>query len=146
PVGSVADREGLPTDIEGDVVSGTEAETNVSGAVTLRRGDQFLGADDLQWRAESGTYTATDNVRYQDSGMRIVADRLEGNQEDESYRIDNVRYQLTERRGNGGAERVEMQESKGRMFESTYSSCPPSQRWWELRAERIDVDTAEGTG
>ena len=146
PVGNIADREGLPTDIEGDMVSGTEGETNVSGAVTLRRGDQFLGADDLQWMAESGTYTATGNVRYQDSGMRIVADRLEGNQETESHRIDNVRYQLTERRGNGGAERVEMSEAEGRMFESTYSTCPPSQRWWELRAQRIDVNTDEGTG
>ena len=78
--------------------------------------------------------------------MRVVAERLEGDQNTDSHRIDNVRYQLTERRGNGGAERIEMQESKGRMFGSTYSTCPPSQRWWELRAQRIDVDTAEGQG
>src|SRR5690606_5312458 len=56
------------------------------------------------------------------------------------------RYQLTERRGNGGAERIEMQDSEGRMMRSTYSTCPPSQRLWELRAHRIDVDTDEGMG
>ena len=78
--------------------------------------------------------------------MRVVAERLEGDQNNNSHRIDNVRYQLTERRGNGGAERIEMRDSQGRMFESTYSTCPPSQRWWELRAQRIDVDTDEGTG
>ena len=147
PKGSVAERENLPTDIDGNEVVGVDGETvSVTGNVTLRRGDQFLGTDTLEYAQDSGTYVATGNVRYQDSGMRIVADRLEGNQESESHRIDNVRYQLTERRGNGGAERIEMTGSEGRMMRSTYSTCPPSQRLWELRAHRIDVDTDEGMG
>ena len=147
PVGSPADRETLPTDIQGDQTVGVDGGIfNVTGNVTLRRGDQFLGTDRIEFSQDTGTYTATGNVRYQDSGMRVVAERLEGDQNDDSHRIDNVRYQLTERRGNGGAQRIEMQDSRGRMFESTYSTCPPSQRWWELRAQRIDVDTDEGTG
>lgn len=147
PVGDIADRDSLPTDIQGDQTVGVDGGIfNVTGNVTLRRGDQFLGTDSIEYSQETGTYTATGNVRYQDSGMRVVAERLEGDQNNDSHRIDNVRYQLTERRGNGGAERIEMQDSRGRMFESTYSTCPPSQRWWELRAHRIDVDTDEGTG
>ncbi|TWT21258.1 LPS-assembly protein LptD [Luteimonas marina] len=147
PKGDAASRDSLPTDIQGDQTVGIDGGLyNVTGNVTLRRGDQFLGTDDIEYSPEAGTYTATGNVRYQDSGMRIVADRLEGDQNTESHRIDNVRYQLTERRGNGGAERIEMQDAQGRMFGSTYSTCPPSQRWWELRAQRIDVDTDEGTG
>ena len=147
PVGSAQARENLPTDIQGDETLGVDGGIyNVTGNVTLRRGDQFLGTDSIEFSQDTGTYTATGNVRYQDSGMRVVAERLEGDQNSDSHRIDNVRYQLTERRGNGGAERIEMQESKGRMFGSTYSTCPPSQRWWELRAQRIDVDTEEGTG
>ena len=147
PVGDIADRENLPTDIQGDQTVGVSGGVfNVTGNVTLRRGDQFLGTDNIEFSQDTGTYVATGNVRYQDAGMRVVAERLEGDQNNDSHRIDNVRYQLTERRGNGGAERIEMRESQGRMFESTYSTCPPSQRWWELRAQRIDVDTDEGTG
>ncbi len=147
PTGSIANRENHPTDIDGNEVVGIDGESvNVTGNVTLRRGDQFLGTDQLEYAQEDGTYVATGNVRYQDSGMRIVADRLEGNQETESHRIDNVRYQLIERRGNGGAERVEMTGAQGRMMRSTYSTCPPSQRMWELRAQRIDVDTDSGMG
>ncbi|WP_202844479.1 LPS-assembly protein LptD [Luteimonas saliphila] len=147
PVGSIADRENLPTDIQGDETVGMDGGVyNVTGNVTLRRGDQFLGTDNIEYSQDTGTYTATGNVRYQDSGMRVVAERLEGDQNNDSHRIDNVRYQLIERRGNGGAERIEMQDARGRMFGSTYSTCPPSQRWWELRAQRIDVDTDEGTG
>jgi LPS-assembly protein len=147
PVGRPEDRENLPTDIDGDQVSGIDGGLQtITGGVTIRRGDQFLGTDDLRFDQETGIYTATGSVRYQDSGMRIVADRLEGNQDDDSHRIDNVRYQLIERRGNGGAERIEMAGTQGRMMRSTYSTCPPSERLWELRAARIDVDTDSGMG
>ncbi|MCR6663062.1 MAG: LPS-assembly protein LptD [Luteimonas sp.] len=147
PTGSVDERENLPTLIDGDEVSGIDGGVqNIKGGVTLRRGDQFLGTDDLEYHQDKGTYVATGTVRYQDSGMRVVADRLEGSQETESHRMDNVRYQLTERRGNGSAERIEMTGSEGRMMRSSYSTCPPSQRMWELRAQRIDVDTDKGMG
>ena len=130
PTGSVGDRENHPTDIDGNEVVGIDGEVvNVTGNVTLRRGDQFLGTDNLEYAQDSGTCRHRHRA-LPGFGMRIVADRLEGNQETESHRMDNVRYQLTERRGNGGAERVEMTGSQGRMMRSTYSTCPPSQRMW----------------
>ena len=145
--GSVADRASLPTDIAGDNLSGTDGESlEYSGNVTLRRGDQFLGADNLEYLSESSTYVASGRVRYQDSGMRLVAERLEGDQDADTHRVDNVAYQLTERRGNGGAERIEMKGAQGSLYGSTYSTCPPDNRWWELRAERIDIDNDEGQG
>ncbi len=142
-----AARESLPTDIAGDNLEGVDGENVAySGNVTLRRGDQFLGADNLEYRSGDSTYVATGRVRYQDAGMRLVAERLEGDQEADTHRVDNVEYQLTERRGNGGAERVEMKGAQGSLYGSTYSTCTPSDRWWELRAERIDIDNDKGQG
>ena len=108
------------------------------------RGDQFLGAEKLTYDNQSSTYTAEGSVRYQDSGMRLVAEHLEGDQNTDTHRVDNVRYQLTERRGNGGADRVEMKGSQGSLYGSTYSTCTPSQRGWELRARRIASDKEKG--
>lgn len=140
-------RAQLPTDIIGDTLGATEGQsTTFSGNVALTRGDQFLGTDNLTFDSATNRYTARGNVRYQDSGMRLVADSAEGDQEADSHDIRNVRYQLTERRGNGGAEQIQLQGSQGSMYDSTYSTCPPSQRMWELQADRIDVDTEEGTG
>ncbi|MGH8078368.1 MAG: LPS assembly protein LptD, partial [Lysobacter sp.] len=136
-----------PTDIEGDELQGTEAQnTLVQGNVQLRRGDQFLGTDQLTYNSETGQYTAEGSVRYQDSGMRIVADRAEGNQETDTHTISDLRYQLIERRGNGGADRIELQGQHGALIGSTYSTCDPEQRAWELRARRIDIDTEKGMG
>src|SRR5690606_25554454 len=47
---------------------------------------------------------------------------------------------------NGGAERIEMKGSQGSLYGSTYSTCSPDDRWWELRAERIDIDNDKGQG
>lgn len=141
------ERAQLQTDIDGDAITGTEGEsTTFSGDVTLRRGDQLLHTDNLTFDQETGKYLATGSVRYQDSSMRLMADELEGDQDDDSHVLRNVRYQLVDRRGSGGAEHVEMQGEQGTLYHSTYSTCPPNERMWELRAQRIDVDNAEGMG
>lgn len=134
-----------PTDIEGDALAATESRESVfQGNVALSRGDQFLGTDKLTYNSETGNYSAEGSVRYQDSGMRIVAERAEGNQDADTHTIHDLRYQLTQRRGNGGADRIELSGAHGALVGSTYSTCPPSQRAWELQARRIDVDTDEG--
>ncbi|MBW8811566.1 MAG: LPS-assembly protein LptD, partial [Lysobacter sp.] len=76
-----------PTDIEGDTLSGTEDSRQFEGNVALRRGDQFLGTDKLTYDSETGHYVAVGSVRYQDSGMRLVADKAEGNQESDTHDI-----------------------------------------------------------
>jgi len=136
----------LPTDISGDRLTGTDTQPQFSGNVVLRRGDQFLGAENLRMNSDTGDYVAEGSVRYQDSSMRLVADRGEGNQNTDTHNLQDVQYQLMSRRGNGGAEHIEMQGVHGALFGSTYSTCPPDERNWELRAQRIDVDTDAGLG
>ncbi len=146
PVGNPAARIRLPTDIGGDQVTGSDVNPLFKGNVTFRRGDQFLGADNFDYNTETGKYVAQGSVRYQDVGMRLVADRAEGDQNADTHNLQDVHYQLMSRRGNGGAEHIEMHGAQGTLYGSTYSTCPPDDRRWELRAQRIDVDTAAGTG
>ncbi|QSX78456.1 LPS assembly protein LptD [Agrilutibacter solisilvae] len=147
PAGTPDERGEQPTQIEGDELKDTENEnTVVQGNVALSRGDQFLGTDKLTYNRETGEYVAEGSVRYQDSGMRVVAQRASGNQDTDKHRIEDLQYQLKRRRGNGGAEAIEMDGSQGSLYGSTYSTCDPGQRVWELRAGRIDIDTEEGMG
>ena len=139
-------REEQPTVIEGDEQSGTRTTPQIQGNVALTRGDQFLGTDHLKFDTESGDYVAEGNVRYQDSGIRIIAERAEGNQNTDIHTISDIRYQLVDRRGNGGADSIRLTGPLGQMRHSTYSTCDPSQQLWELRAQRIDVDSDEGFG
>jgi len=138
--------DALPTLIEGDELGGTDANPVYQGNVALTRGDQFLGTDNMRYDVEAGTYVAEGNIRFQDSGIRVLADRATGDQERDTHRIDNVRYQLVSRRGNGGAESIDLRGPVGTLSASTYSTCDPKQRAWELRARRIEFDTDEGWG
>jgi len=145
--GAPETRTEQPTSIEGDQVDYLEdANTLAQGNVNLSRGDQALHTDKLTFNRETGDYVAEGSVRYQDSGMRVIAERASGNQEKDTHRIEDLRYQLTRRRGNGGAEAIEMHGAQGALIGSTYSTCDPDQRVWELRAKRIDIDTDEGMG
>lgn len=135
-----------PTAIEGNKLGGTEQNLEYEGNVVLRRGDQFLNADNLKYDQETDTYVADGNVRYQDGTMRVIAARAHGDQNTDTHKIEDVQYQLVSRRGNGGAESIDLTGAKGRLNGSTYSTCDPQQRVWELRSNRIDVDTDEGWG
>ena len=147
PSGDPEDRANRPTDIDGDELDGVQNENLiVRGNVQLRRGDQFLGTDKLTYDTESGVYRAEGSVRYQDAGMRLVAESAEGDQEADSHRLSDVRYQLVSRRGNGRADAIALQGTTGMLIGSTYSTCDPSDRQWELRAAKIEVDTESGMG
>ncbi len=143
---SAANREQLPTDIEGNELTGTTVIPEYQGNVVLKRGDQFMGTDSLRLDTESGNYVAEGNVRYSDSSIRMVAERAEGNQETDTHKISNIQYQLVSRRGNGGAESIDLQGSVGQMHHSTYTTCDPSQPVWKLVAPQIEVDNEEGFG
>lgn len=143
--GSAQTRAAQPTDIVGDSLDGIDGQSmHYQGNVALKRGDQFLGTDNLTYDSQTERYVAEGNVRYQDSGMRMLADRAEGDQAADTHKIENVRYQLVSRRGNGGAGSIEMHGDNGALLGSTYSTCPPNARRWELRASRIDVNQATG--
>ena len=63
----------------------------------LRRGDQFLNADNLKYDQETDTYVADGNVRYQDGTMRVIAARAHGDQNTDTHKIEDVQYQLVSR-------------------------------------------------
>ncbi|RZA27620.1 MAG: LPS-assembly protein LptD, partial [Lysobacteraceae bacterium] len=87
-----AERAAQSTAIEGDLLTGTDDNAEYQGNVILRRGDQYLNADNLSFQQEQGTYVADGNVRYQDSSMRVIAARAHGNQDTDSHVIEDVQY------------------------------------------------------
>ncbi|AXI84469.1 LPS-assembly protein LptD [Xylella taiwanensis] len=139
-------RPQLPTNIEGDTLTGTASTPLYQGNVVLVRGDQFLGADSVRIDTETGGYIAEGHVRYQDASVRVIADRAEGNQNTDVHKISNIRYQLIDHRGNGVAQSVDIHGQVGRTYHSTYTTCDPSQVVWRVRAPQIDVDNVEGFG
>lgn len=141
---SVAPAGQLPTDIEGDLLSGTDANPVFRGNVTMRHGSQFMGADQLVFDRDNGQYAAEGSVRLQANGLRLRAAHAEGDQDADTHRIDDLQYQLLSRRGNGQAQRLDLTGNSSSLHGATYSTCPPEARQWELSARRIDLDADTG--
>ena len=144
PEGLDIDNTTQATDIEGDALTGTEENPVFNGNVTLRRGNQFMGADQLTYDKQQEHYTAEGSIRYQGAGLRMTAARAEGDQSKDTHVIHDLDYQLLSHRGNGGADSVALNGDIGSLHGATYSTCPPEDRHWELRASRIDIDTEKG--
>lgn len=144
PDGIKIDNANQATDIEGDALSGTEVNPVFNGNVILRRGDQFMGAEHLIYDKSKEQYIAEGNIRYQGAGLRLVAKRAEGDQAKDIHTLHDIDYQLLSRRGNGGADSIVLSGDLGALRGATYSTCPPEQRQWELRAREINVNTETG--
>ncbi|MEO5963019.1 MAG: LPS assembly protein LptD [Thermomonas sp.] len=144
PDGIKIDNANEATDIEGDALSGTEENPVFNGNVTLRRGDQFMGAEQLRYDKSKEQYNAEGNIRYQGGGLRLIAKSAEGDQAKDTHTLHDIDYQLLSQRGNGGADKVVLKGNLGSLRGATYSTCPPERRHWEVRARQIDVDTEEG--
>ena len=129
PEGIGIDNTEQATDIEGDALTGTEENPVFNGNVTLRRGDQFMGADQLTYDKGQEHYTAEGSIRYQGSGLRMTATRAEGDQAKDVHTIHDLDYQLLANRGNGGAERVTLTGDIGSLHGATYSTCAPDARF-----------------
>lgn len=142
-----AARENLPTDVSAEHLDvSKEKVTVLTGKVELKRGDQWLGTDQLTYEHEAQTFVTQGPVKYQDRGLRLVAEKAEGDQKTEVVRLDKVQYQFNENVGNGSADSITLRGELGRMERGTYSTCPPGQRQWEFSASRIDVDQEEAMG
>lgn len=137
----------LPTDVSALNLNVSEQQVTVlDGQVQMQRGQQWLGTDQLTWRHDSGEFVTQGPVQFQDAGLRLVAQKAQGDQNADRIQLDDVRYQLNQTLGNGVAETVTIQGDQGQLTRASFSTCPPGQRQWEFRARQIKLDQAQAMG
>lgn len=142
-----APREGVATDVSAENLDvSKEKVTVLTGKVELSRGDQWLATEQMTYRHEDETFVTGGGVKYQDRGLRFVAEKAEGDQKADVIRLEKVRYQFNQNLGNGIADAITMRGDQGRLDGATYSTCPPGQRQWEFSASRIDIDQEDAMG
>lgn len=119
----------------------------LEGQAQIRQLDLLLRAEKLTYDTETTDYSAEGNVRYQDRGMLLSADRARGNNDLDRCTLDGVRYQLLSSRGNGVAQVAIMEDADhARLKDATYSTCDLGDQQWAFQARQLDLDQAEGVG
>ncbi len=117
------------------------------GAVEVQRGDQQLEAEEVSYDRGSGVVRASGGVLLRQPGLRLLGREAEVNLNSRQGRVDDAHYRFIGINARGTAERAEIEGPNLARFENiTYTACPPGSNAWELQADELEIDRAQGTG
>ncbi|HET8554079.1 MAG TPA: LPS assembly protein LptD [Rhodanobacteraceae bacterium] len=141
-------RESASTYIDAEHVDASNRSLyRLNGNVTLRRYDQLLNAEQLNYNDVTTAYDARGNVTYQDSAELLAASRIHGTTRPDYAIADHVQYQMLSSHGNGTAAQAELIDPQhSRFSQATYSTCDPGHRVWEFSAKKITTNKVTGVG
>lgn len=119
----------------------------MSGGVLVRRGDRLAGADEAEYDPEQRSLQLEGDVRYEDTGTRILSDSAEFAYESGRIEFSGARFSLAAGNSRGGAGKVLITEAGELQLDRVeYTTCPPDSEDWLLQADDIDLDTRNGIG
>jgi LPS-assembly protein len=140
-----------PITIESGDASGGVKEGSVwhlKDDVVVRQGDRTVKAQQIEYNTDDSTLKAEGDVQYEDSVVR--ASGAGGNYSavgGASFR--QAQFELRQRGARGAASLMEMTpEGLIRLEDVRFTTCPRNDSGWQLKADRIELDTRTriGTG
>jgi LPS-assembly protein len=141
---------GVPVTIVADRVDynrNTEV-IDLRGGVEVTQAEQRLEADRSTYDRRSGDLQATGDVFLDSPGLRIQGDRADFNLVTKEGRIGMARYRLSGGANLlGTAEEAEiLPDGLSRYRNITYTTCPPGNADWSVRARDLKLDQEDGMG
>ena len=117
------------------------------GNVEILKGSQSMHADEVRYDASRKLATATGEVVMKQPGFEVRSKQASFDVEQETARLDQVNYRVTEHGGQGSARNAELRKSAPSAFNDiTYSTCPPEKEDWRISARRLEIDRERGVG
>ncbi len=118
------------------------------GAVELRFGDLHLFADEVTHDQTRNSLNAIGNIHLsKEGGETIITPRLHYQLDTESGDAEEARFSFAEGIGRGTARLLHFEGRDALQFEDVrYTTCPPQQDDWTLRASRLTLDKVSETG
>jgi len=115
--------------------------------VELRRADQLLTTELLQYDPQSEIITMPGKVFYEDSVMHISGTSAEYNFLDESGSFQEVDYGLMGSSAKGSATDVTLDSGNHSVLHGLqFTTCPGETPEWLLKAKQLELDFEDGVG
>lgn len=148
PALSSGEQKDVPTFVTADTMEGkTEREVILRGKVELRRGSEVLKADQVIYQQAEDEALATGHVTIYRSGDRFTGSELKLKLDTSQGYFLEPTYALYQTRGRGNAKRLDfINRDQMRMTDLLYTTCPPEDQDWYLRAEGLELDQQKQEG
>jgi LPS-assembly protein len=148
-----ATRKEVPTFLQSDRLSGrNDMETRLQGNVTVRRGDVFLKADEVEYNQVTDQLKARGHVSinragnvYEGPALELQLDAFEGF-------FTQPSFKLLKNQAHGQAEKIEFIDSgHSVLHKANFTTCQrkPGPSWtpdWFFKADKISLDTERNIG
>ncbi len=120
----------------------------LSGQAKITRADQQIQAKHINYNEQTTTVSARGNVRYQQAGELLRADRFKGStKKGHGLAEGKVRFQMLKSHGNGSATRAQLFDTMHSHYSQvSYSTCDIGHHLWEIRAKSLSLDKTSGRG
>jgi LPS-assembly protein len=139
-----------PVDVDADQALYDRAADQIEliGGVEFQQGEQRLTADRTLYQRGTGEVDAAGNLFVSYPGARLRADAGRYNLESGEGRLEGVRYRFAgDANLRGSAEIAELLTGERTRYRDViYTTCPPGQMDWSLRASDLLLDHDEGLG
>ncbi len=151
PSGKAADRATAPADVQADLADLSKVGISLFvGHVEIRHADQWTFADKVAYDHDKDTWQALGSVKYQDSDVRLTADRADGDRSKDTTTLTSitqpVHYQLLSARGNGTGDHGKVVGNQETFWDATWSTCDPTDRKWEVHADQVEMNRETNVG
>ncbi|UBH28837.1 LPS assembly protein LptD [Aeromonas enteropelogenes] len=147
---SAEDANALPVEVDADRLEAKQGGTAVyEGDVKVRQGVRKFDSDYAQLDQKSRDVIAIGNIYYNDGQVTVTSDKtLKSNLDTKNSELEEGKYQVHGSPVRGFAKRVTMTNNNQNitMEGAQYTTCPPGQEVWTLKAGSIDIDQKEVFG
>jgi LPS-assembly protein len=144
------DANALPVEVDADRLEAKQGGTAVyQGDVKVRQGVRKFDSDYAQVDQKSRDVIAIGNIYYNDGQVTVTSDKtLKSNLTTKDSELEEGVYQVHGSPVRGSAERVIMTNNNQNITleGAQYTTCPPGQEAWTLKAGSIDIDQNEVFG
>ncbi|WP_169046699.1 LPS assembly protein LptD [Aeromonas salmonicida] len=144
------DANAQPVEVDADRLEAKQGGTAVyQGDVKVRQGVRKFDSDYAELDQKSRDVIAIGNIYYNDGQITVTSDKtLKSNLDTKNSELQEGKYQVHGSPVRGSADRVTMTNNNQNITleGAQYTTCPPGQEVWTLKAGSIDIDQTEVFG
>ncbi len=139
-----------PVEATADSVSTDEGMVTLTGDTRITFQNRTLIAENARYNRETGEVEIAGNMSYESNGIRLSSSNAKFDLSQSTFATGRSEYEINlgeEDRATGDASAM-VRDDRGlfKLQDATYSTCPPGDKSWFIKAREIILDTEEGIG
>jgi LPS-assembly protein len=147
-IGNLLQDSGKPLEVRADdLVQQQGGFAQLRGAVKLLQGQQTFEAEQMDFDQRTGVVTVKTRSVFRDPSLVISSDHARFDLRQQSGSFFGTDYELPTMSAHGFSQQITINaDGTAHLTDTTYTTCPPGDEDWSLRAREISLDHDEGLG